>query len=130
MKRYVFVLGLLPVLLTARGAHAESPSDASSTPARAVFGSCPQKPVWPEAAQREQRSGNVSLAFLVDADDTLLESKVRGSSGHADLDEAAREGISKCKFKAATVAGKPVRAWMDLRYNWVPQKAAPAELPN
>ena len=48
----------------------------------------------------------MTLGFPVGADGTLKDSKVKKSSGHADLDEAARSGIFKCKFKPATQAGR------------------------
>lgn len=35
-----------------------------------------------------------------------------------DLDEAARTGLARCKFKAATQDGIPVRGWAKLTYKW------------
>ena len=35
-----------------------------------------------------------------------------------DLDEAARAGLSLCKFAPATVGGRPERAWARLEYSW------------
>ena len=99
------------------------PSTVAATPAVAIYGSCPQKPVRPEAATRENRHGTVALSFHVDADNTLLASKVKRSSGHADLDEAARVGIAKCKFKAATQNGVPVRDWAQIKYVWTKENA-------
>jgi len=99
------------------GAAAQAAGPAASK-ASIVFGSCPQKPVWPEAAKREGRQGAVVLAFQVDADNTVLDAQVKGSSGHPDLDEAARAGLAKCKFKAATQNGDPVRDWAQVTYRW------------
>lgn len=93
-------------------------ADSAATPASIIFGSCPQKPVWPEAALQEKRQGAVVLAFEVDADNSVLDAKVTGSSGSPDLDEAARAGLAKCKFKAATQNGAPVRGWAKLTYKW------------
>ena len=95
-----------------------APSAIVSTPAAPVFGSCPQKPVYPEAARRENRQGTVGLSFHIDADNSLLESKVTRSSGHADLDQAALVGLAKCKFRAATHNGNPVREWAAVQYVW------------
>jgi TonB family protein len=92
--------------------------DASVTKAAIVFGSCPQKPAWPEAALQEKRDGSVVLVFEVDADNTVLDAQVKSSSGHPDLDEAARAGLAKCAFRAATRNGTPVRDWAQVTYKW------------
>lgn len=94
--------------------------EGATTRAAIIFGSCEQKPVYPQAARDEKRVGTVFLAFHVDVDNTVMEAKVHRSSGHADLDEAARVGLAKCKFRAATKDGVPVRDWVPLRYTWVP----------
>lgn len=93
-------------------------SAAAPTQAAIVFGSCAQRPVYPEAAKRENRQGTVSVSFHIDADTTVLDSKVTRGSGHADLDEAARVGLAKCKFTAATQDGRPIRGWATVQYVW------------
>lgn len=123
MMRSVLSLAMVPVVLaTLAGCAAPTtaPSSHAVTPAAVIYGSCPQRPVWPEAAKLEKRQGKVGLAFYIDADSTVLESKVKHSSGHADLDEAGRVGIAKCKFKAATQNGIPGRGWAELDYMWTP----------
>jgi protein TonB len=60
----------------------------------------------------------VRLAFLIDVNGAVIESKVEQSSGHGRLDEAARKALSLCKFKAATIDGKPERAWAKIEYEW------------
>ncbi|MFC0253838.1 energy transducer TonB [Massilia consociata] len=121
MMRRLSSLSLMPTILaTFAGCMAPSVAlaDNAATPAAIVFGSCPQKPAWPEAALQEKRQGAVVLAFEVDADSSVLEAKVKRSSGHPDLDEAARVGLAKCRFKAATQNGSPVRGWAELTYRW------------
>ena len=76
------------------------------------------KPEYPPAALRAQETGIVLVAFLIDVNGTVLESKVERSSGHMRLDEAARRALSLCKFKPATVDGKPERAWAKIEYEW------------
>lgn len=95
-------------------------ANVAAVPASIIFGSCAQKPVYPEAALREKREGTVALTFLIDADSTELDAKVKKSSGHADLDDAARVGLAKCKFRAATQNGMPVRDWAAVQYVWRP----------
>lgn len=99
---------------------ATAQANVAPVPGSIIFGSCAQKPVYPEAALREKRQGALVLAFHIDADSTLLEAKVKQSSGHADLDEAARIGLAKCKFRAATENGSPVRDWAEVKYVWRP----------
>lgn len=85
--------------------------------ARADLFSC-SKPVWPAAALAEKRQGTVSLVFEIDAAGKVARSRVEQSSGHADLDEAAREGIAKCAFYPGTENGKPIQSGMQIKYVW------------
>jgi protein TonB len=87
------------------------------TPAVVDARGCP-KPSYPPASIRANETGVVTLNFLIDVDGRVLESKVERSSGHKRLDEAARAGLGTCKFKAATVDGRPERAWARIQYDW------------
>nr|WP_315249001.1 M56 family metallopeptidase [uncultured Duganella sp.] len=87
------------------------------TAALVDFRSC-AKPVWPAGAIAAERTGMVQLAFQIDADGHVSNSKVDRSSGHSDLDEAARIGIGKCQFSPATRAGKPFATWQKMQYVW------------
>jgi bla regulator protein BlaR1 len=86
-------------------------------PAVANFNSC-GKPVWPKQSLRDGNQGTVTLAFKIGEDGKVQDSNVKKSSGFPSLDEAAREGITKCQFKPATQGGKPVAAWMSMQYVW------------
>ena len=77
-----------------------------------------QKPAYPPAALRANETGIVSLRILVGLDGKVLDSKVERSSGSRRLDEAARAGLSLCRFKPATVNGKPEQAWGRIEYEW------------
>ena len=77
-----------------------------------------EKPPYPAAALRANETGVVLLNFLIDVNGTVLESKVERSSGSRRLDEAAREGLTLCKFKPATVDGKAERTWSRIEYQW------------
>ena len=100
-------------------ANAADPAPAPGKPVSAVvdFGSC-AKPVWPADALAAQKTGTVTLAFLVGVDGKFKESKIVKSSGHGELDEAARTGIEKCTFTPGKLDGKPVDAWMMMQYVW------------
>lgn len=65
------------------------------------------------------------LALLIGADGTVQEAKIVKSSGHADLDNAARSGMAQCTFKPGTVDGVPTAAWQMVSYIWS-QDGAPA----
>lgn len=77
-----------------------------------------EKPEYPPAARRFRESGTVVLRILVGVDGTVISSEVQTSSGSKRLDEAAREGLSLCRFKPGMVDGKPEQAWSTLRYAW------------
>jgi bla regulator protein BlaR1 len=83
----------------------------------ANFKTC-AKPVWPKQALREERTGTVTLKFEINETGQVVDTGVKKSSGHPDLDEAARTGIEKCQFIPGTIDGKPARMWMQMQYVW------------
>ncbi len=92
-------------------------ADPSRTPAVADFKTCP-KPVWPLASLRKLEEGTVTLRFLIGVDGDVKQSVVVKSSGFPLLDQAAQEGISRCKFKPGTSDGQATQAWMQMQYVW------------
>ena len=76
------------------------------------------RPVWPQGALEAKHTGTVTLALLVGEDGKIQQSKVTKSSGHEDLDEAARTSIAKCKFVPGKLRGKPQEAWLQMQYVW------------
>lgn len=90
---------------------------AASTPAVVLASSC-DKPEYPAASRRANESGSVLLNFLVDVDGKVIDSKVERSSGYRLLDEAALAGLALCRFKPATLDGRPARAWARIQYVW------------
>jgi bla regulator protein BlaR1 len=85
--------------------------------AEVIFSSC-DKPVYPAEAVAQQRVGTVTLAFLVAADGTVVDATVFKSSGHRDLDAAARDGIKVCKFSPAIRKGSAVQESTRVQYVW------------
>ena len=77
-----------------------------------------QKPPYPAASLRAGETGIVLLSFLIDVDGSVLDSKIERSSGYRRLDEAARDGLKLCRFRAATVDGKPEKTWSRMEYSW------------
>jgi D-alanyl-D-alanine endopeptidase (penicillin-binding protein 7) len=114
-------LALLGVAAACLSVYAEATAAdkkaSGDKPAIVDFNTC-SKPVWPQAALTEERTGTVQLAFLIGPDGNVKDTRVDHTSGHADLDEAARAGISLCHFKPATRAGKPVEKWQRMQYVW------------
>ena len=77
-----------------------------------------EKPSYPAASLRANETGIVRLSFLIDTDGKVLDSKLERSSGSRRLDEAAKAGLSLCKFRPATVNGRPERSWGRIDYVW------------
>jgi protein TonB len=93
------------------------PPEEYRTPAVVDANTC-EKPAYPPAARRANETGIVRLTFLIDVDGKVLDSKVERTSGSRRLDEAARAGLSQCKFKPATRNGRPERTWGRIDYVW------------
>lgn len=79
--------------------------------------SCEQ-PQYPAASRRAEEIGTVTLKFLIDLDGKVVKSEVEESSGHSRLDEAARNALSRCRFKPGTLDGKPEQSWARLKFVW------------
>jgi len=81
-----------------------------------------ERPEYPSVAARAEATGITRLAFLIDVDGRVLEARVEKASGatreHRLLDNAAISALSRCRFKAGTVDGKPERAWGRVDYAW------------
>ena len=75
-------------------------------------------PEYPAASRRLEERGTVILSFLIDVDGRVLDSKVQQTSGYERLDEAAREALSRCRFKPATVDNVPEQSWSAIKYTW------------
>jgi periplasmic protein TonB len=99
----------------------EAPMPRASGPSRTaavVEASSCAKPDYPPASLRAQESGIVVLAFLIGTDGLVQDSRVERSSGYRRLDEAARKGLGLCKFRPATLDGRPEQAWARIEYEW------------
>ncbi|MES2320090.1 MAG: M56 family metallopeptidase [Pseudomonadota bacterium] len=118
-KAAIPVLGLAVACLSVY-AHASSrPAEKIGyRPPIAEFRTC-AKPEYPADALRAEHTGAVKLGFEIGADGFVANSKVNKSSGHPELDEAARSGIARCHFKPATQNGIAVRSWTQVQYVWV-----------
>jgi periplasmic protein TonB len=121
-------LSALPAT-TAAPVAAPSPTPAAPVPAAAKpapvvvvaasarMDSC-AKPRYPPVSERLHEEGVVSLRFLISENGQVLSGSVEKSSGYKRLDDAALAALSLCKFRPATVDGKPRQEWSALRYRW------------
>jgi TonB family protein len=100
------------------------PAAAATTKPIVQFDDC-ALPEWPLPSLRAEHTGTVTLAFLIGKDGRVLETRIKKSSGHPELDLAAQEGIERCSFTPGTENGAPVTAWMDMQYVWRLEGDAP-----
>jgi len=76
------------------------------------------KPDYPVRAARNGETGTVTLALLVGADGRVQDSRIQSSSGSRDLDRAAVNALSMCKFQPAMNGGTAEAGWAQLAYVW------------
>jgi len=98
----------------AQAAVANAPGAALRQAVIADARSC--APSYPARAYSNGESGTVQLALLVGGDGGVLESKVQKSSGHAELDKAARRALSQCHFKVAGNERSAEPVWANVEY--------------
>lgn len=76
------------------------------------------KPDYPVRAARNGETGTVMLALLVGADGRVQDARIQSSSGYRELDRAAVNALSLCRFQPAMNAGSAVAGWAQLAYVW------------
>jgi protein TonB len=85
-------------------------ASATPSPMQLQYRSAPA-PAYPRRAQQQRLTGTVLLQVLVGIDGRPVEVKVAQSSGHRELDEAARAQVLKrWSFQPATKDGLAVQA--------------------
>jgi protein TonB len=75
-------------------------------------------PDYPAAAARRGDTGTTTLALLVGTDGRVSSARIDRSSGSRDLDRAAINALSLCKFKPATNNGVAEAGWAKLAFVW------------
>lgn len=78
-----------------------------------------EKPVYPSAWQDDGESGTVTIAYLVDTDGKVLQSKVLESSGAPRIDRASVRAGARCKFQPGARDGQAALAWAKVKYSWI-----------
>lgn len=75
---------------------------------------------YPSRALREERSGTTGFRVTVGADGRVVDCQVTSSSGHADLDQATCQNVTRrARFKPAMEDGQPVQGSYSNRIRWV-----------
>jgi protein TonB len=105
---------------------AAPPADPPATPAHpatmhtAVFADANAcaLPAYPARAARNGDTGTTILALLVGVDGRVGSARIERSSGSRELDKAAIDALSLCRFKPATSNGVPEAGWARLGYVW------------
>lgn len=95
-----------------------APSPSIRTGAAIQPGASCAKPDYPSASRRLEEEGTVGLKFLIGADGRVLQAEIEKTSGFPRLDEAARNALSKCQFRAGTIDGKAEQSWASIKYTW------------
>jgi protein TonB len=75
-------------------------------------------PAYPKSSLRNGEAGKPTLRYTVDESGMLVNVVVLKSSGFRDLDKAALRAFEKCRFSAATINGRAVRASGLVQYDW------------
>jgi TonB family protein len=76
------------------------------------------KPDWPNTAARFDEAPTVLLAFLVDENGKVMESRIRKTSGSKAIDNAAKTALAKCFFAPPMENGKPTQGWVQQSYTF------------
>jgi len=76
------------------------------------------KPDYPVRAARNGETGTVTLALLVGTDGRVQDSRIQSSSGSRELDRAAVNALSLCKFQPAMNGSTAEAGWAQLAYVW------------
>ena len=69
-------------------------------------------PAYPAPSRRMREQGRVILRVLVRANGTAAQVQVRTSSGHARLDDAARDAVRHWRFVPAKRGADPIEEWV------------------
>ena len=96
----------------------DAPPSPSAITAVSAVKPAVEAPIQRPAPVGPSRTPAVVLQFLIGADSSVIDSKIERSSGFRRLDEAAKRGLSLCKFKAGTEEGKAVQSWARIEYLW------------
>jgi len=74
------------------------------------------KPNYPRTSKRRGEQGTVILRFLINEEGKAEKAEIKQTSGYKRLDNAAKAGLSSCKFIPASVNGVFIKDWAVIPY--------------
>lgn len=91
-------------------------------PATIDVNSC-ERPAYPAAASRAEVTGLTKIRFTIDADGRVVTADIERSAGasreHRQLDRAAVDALSRCRFRPGTdESGRAIGAFAVVEYVW------------
>ncbi|MGB9108420.1 MAG: energy transducer TonB [Telluria sp.] len=120
MRVYLCLLGLLAPAVALAG-NSYSPKFArEDQPGSILFDLC-SKPEYPKSSLRNEEQGTVALRFTIAPTGRLLKLELARSSGFRELDRAAQNALSQCRFRPTSIKGQPVQSPVDVQYVWTIQ---------
>jgi len=72
------------------------------------------KPLYPEHARRQHKTGVVTLKFLVDVEGRVHQPSVVEAYPRGVFEESALAAIARWRFAPAMRQGRPVATWLML----------------
>jgi len=72
------------------------------------------RPVYPRVARESGWEGTVIVRTLIDTNGVPNQVKIRKSSGHPTLDQAAQEAVKSWTFQPAKDGNIPITKWVDI----------------
>ena len=115
MKRYV--IGVTTAFLLAGSAQGEL-TERSAIRQVVIPADC-VPPAWPEGSERFGEAPVIDLELLIDATGAVVKTRIARSSGSKKFDGAARVAFARCIYLPLTQAGKLVRGWARVHYQWI-----------
>jgi len=79
-------------------------------------------PQYPSALLKRGVGGKVVVTCVIDIKGNIVSSKIKQSSGHAELDKAALQAVGRWKFKPARRGGKPNQATCNIPFTFEVKK--------
>jgi protein TonB len=70
------------------------------------------RPIYPPTARRAGAEGTTVLKVHVQTNGSIAEVRIERSAGHAALDQAAADAVSKWHFQPARSGSEPVAMWV------------------
>ena len=88
-----------------------SPPAPKDLPAESVQYLVPPVPVYPRLSRRQGETGRVLVRVYIDEAGLPRTVQLSASSGHARLDDAARQAVQQARFKPYAENGRPMGGW-------------------